>query len=267
MSVPQDPAGGPQPPPYQPPLVAQQPVIDPDDPYRLIDPNAQPQYAQPPQYAPPAPTWLPGEPYPPWTPAEPPRRRRWLIAVIVAVAVALTVGIVGSILWSNNDKKAFANSGITLPQSFDGYAQVGAAEANRVRSAFLQGVSAAGAPQSAFAHSAFGAYARDTGDQASLIVLAGQRSRAGSGTDQELIDELQTGLPGADLSAFPPSSHGGEQECGQETDTNTVGISVRVTLCFWVDQRTFGFAASVNQSSTATEVAATTDALVDAIEH
>lgn len=240
-----------------------------DPPAYTLPPQYGPsQYGSPPQYgAQPHYGSSPGGWYGPdgqWVtqpPTPPSSSGRKTALIAAAVVVVLALAGIGAWLAVRKDSSGTPKK-YGVPASFGGYSQLHGTTADRVDTAIrsLGNTAGGGAAKRIFDAATIGVYAHNSGDQPVLIALIVPTSVSGSAGGDGVARELLSGAV-PDSTAFPSGSRGGSTRCG----TATFGAA-RETMCGWSDSHASGLLVSVNESMTASGLAAITQTFRDASE-
>jgi len=251
-----------QPPPaYSPYVPPQSPYVPPQSPYVPPQPPYVPQYGYPQSWDSPAShTWSAEStpPTPPWE--ELPRRRRIVVPAVVVIALL----IVGAVVWGSVSGNGSSADRIVAPAQLGDYELVHSGAAQRMTDMMHSALSGDHEFKSVISKATIAAYAHNTGDQPTLILLAFRTSQVGGqGSPLDALSGQLTAIAGsAALVTIPPGPHGGQIGCG----AIPVGIHSEI-ICAWGDSYSTGILEAIDSAETATQFGQTVLQLQDLIDH
>jgi len=252
-------------PPYTPPPVTQpppaySPYVPPQAPY--MPPQAP---FGPPQHGYPQPwdssashQWSTMSVPPPWE--ELPRRRRIVIPAVVAIALL----IVGAIVWGSVSGHSSSADRIVAPAQLGDYELAHSGAAQHMTDMMHSALASDHEFKSVISKATIAAYAHNTGDQPTLILLAFRTSQVGGqGSPLDALSGQLAAVAGsAALVTIPPGPHGGQIGCG----AIPVGIHSEI-ICAWGDSYSTGILEAIDATETATQFGQTVLQLQDLIDH
>jgi hypothetical protein len=165
-------------------------------------------------------------------PLPPPAPRRRPVALWLVLGLVVTLGLTATVLYVTLGGRPGHTRKVALPDTLDGYRNLGPSGQRQLRGAF-----GATVPSEILAEASLGAYGKNSGDQPGLIAFVLPRSAAqdvgAPDTDGEIAsDLLESAIP---TNSVFSSTRPGVQRCG-----STGAQGETLTACSWSDPATFG---------------------------